>query len=59
MKLRGLGLEPAHTFEEALGKTVQWYVDNERWWRKLKSGEYKEYYKKQYVERQSTVNSRQ
>lgn len=50
-KLRGLGWEPSHTFEEALTKTVKWYVENEWWWRKLKSGEYMEYYKKQYVER--------
>ena len=51
-KLRGLGWEPGHNFEEALDKTVRWYVENEWWWRKLKSGEYMEYYKKQYVERQ-------
>lgn len=51
MKLRGLGWEPAHTFEEGLAKTIAWYVENEWWWRKLKSGEYREYYKKQYVER--------
>lgn len=48
MKLRGLGWEPSHTFEEALEETVNWYVRNEAWWRKLKSGEYMEYYKKQY-----------
>ncbi|MBI3912672.1 MAG: GDP-mannose 4,6-dehydratase [Chloroflexi bacterium] len=52
MKLRGLGWEPAHSFEEALEKTVTWYVENEWWWRKLKTGEYAEYYRKQYVERQ-------
>jgi dTDP-glucose 4,6-dehydratase len=51
-KLMALGWEPAHTFEEALEKTVQWYVENEWWWRKLKSGEYLEYYRKQYGERQ-------
>lgn len=50
-KLRQLGWEPAHNFEQALEKTVQWYAHNEWWWRKLKSGEYLEYYKKQYVER--------
>ncbi len=50
-KLRLLGWEPAHTFEEALAETVKWYADNEAWWRKLKGGEYKEYYKKQYAER--------
>ncbi len=50
-KLRGLGWEPEHTFAEALEKTVRWYVENEWWWRKLKSGEYLEYYRKQYLER--------
>ena len=50
-KLRALGWEPAHNFEEALQETVKWYAENEAWWRKLKSGEYLEYYKKQYVER--------
>jgi dTDP-glucose 4,6-dehydratase len=50
-KLRGLGWEPAHSFDDALRETVKWYAENEWWWRKLKSGEYKEYYKKQYVER--------
>jgi dTDP-glucose 4,6-dehydratase len=50
-RLRALGWEPGHNFEEALEKTVQWYVHHEWWWRKLKSGEYLEYYRKQYVER--------
>jgi dTDP-glucose 4,6-dehydratase len=50
-KLLGLGWQPRHNFEQALGKTVDWYVKNEWWWRKLKSGEYHEYYQKQYAER--------
>jgi len=50
-KLRALGWRSTHTFEQALRKTVQWYVENEWWWRKLKSGEYLEYYRKQYLER--------
>jgi dTDP-glucose 4,6-dehydratase len=51
-KLRALGWTPSHTFDQALEKTVKWFVDNEWWWRPIKSGEYLEYYKKQYVERQ-------
>ena len=47
-KLRGLGWRSRHTFEQALEKTVRWYVDNEWWWRKIKSGAYKEYYKQMY-----------
>lgn len=46
-----LGWKPAHTFEDALEATVRWYVDNPEWWRRVKSGEYLEYYKKQYGER--------
>jgi dTDP-glucose 4,6-dehydratase len=50
-KVRGLGWESDHNFEQALEKTVRWYVDNEWWWRKIKSGDYKEYYKQWYGER--------
>ncbi len=50
-KLRALGWRRQHTFEEALHETVQWYVNNEWWWRKIKTGEYLEYYKAQYAER--------
>jgi dTDP-glucose 4,6-dehydratase len=46
-----LGWSPAHTFEDAIERTVGWYVDNADWWRRVKSGEYMEYYKKQYGER--------
>lgn len=47
-KLRALGWSSGHTFAQAIEKTVRWYVDNEWWWRRLKSGEYLEYYKRQY-----------
>jgi dTDP-glucose 4,6-dehydratase len=47
-KIRALGWQSRHTFEQALEKTVKWYVENEWWWRRIKSGEYKEYYRKQY-----------
>lgn len=47
-KLHNLGWKPRYAFEEALDKTIQWYVENTWWWKKLKSGEYLEYYKQQY-----------
>jgi dTDP-glucose 4,6-dehydratase len=47
-KLRGLGWRSRHSFDAALERTVRWYVENESWWRPIKSGEYLEYYKKQY-----------
>ena len=50
-KIKALGWRPGHTFDQALKKTVRWYVENEWWWRKLKSGEYLEYYRKWYGQR--------
>ena len=49
-----LGWERKHTFEEGLAQTIQWYKDNEWWWRKIKTGEYLDYYKQQYAERLAT-----
>ena len=51
-KIKALGWRSRHTFEEALEKTVQWYVENEWWWRKIKSGEYLDYYRRQYEGRE-------
>lgn len=50
-KIRALGWTPRHTAEEAIAKTAVWYRDNEWWWRKIKSGEFRAYYEKQYGER--------
>lgn len=50
-KLRALGWAPRTDFEGALRETVDWYVNNAWWWRKIKSGEFKEFYRRQYAER--------
>jgi dTDP-glucose 4,6-dehydratase len=50
-KLQALGWRSRHTFQQALEKTVRWYVDNEWWWRKIKSGEYRRYYQAMYGQR--------
>jgi dTDP-glucose 4,6-dehydratase len=50
-KLRALGWAPRTDFETAMSETIDWYTRNEWWWRKIKSGEYLEYYKQQYGER--------
>ena len=47
-KLRKLGWNPRFKFEAALKDTISWYKNNQNWWKKIKSGEYKEYYKKHY-----------
>ena len=43
-----LGWEPQGNFDELLEKTVNWYKDNQDWWKSVKNGEYKKYYKEQY-----------
>jgi dTDP-glucose 4,6-dehydratase len=47
-KLRGLGWEPEYDVPAGIRQTVQWYRENQAWWRPLKSGEYWEYYRKNY-----------
>ena len=36
-KLRALGYAPQHQFADGLAETVQWYQDNEAWWRPLQA----------------------
>lgn len=59
-KLKALGwqrqYDPAN-FEAAIEGTVRWYRDNESWWRKIKSGEYLEYYKRQYAARLAAASA--
>ncbi|MBL8045728.1 MAG: GDP-mannose 4,6-dehydratase, partial [Anaerolineales bacterium] len=50
-KAKALGWQPTHPFEQAVAETVAWYKNNEWWWRPIKSGEFKEYYQRQYAER--------
>jgi dTDP-glucose 4,6-dehydratase len=50
-KLMALGWTPEMPWEEGVAQTVRWYQENEWWWRKIKTGEFLEYYKRQYKER--------
>jgi dTDP-glucose 4,6-dehydratase len=45
---RDLGWSPKHRFEEAIRTTIEWFKQNESWWRSIKSGEYLKYYETQY-----------
>jgi len=47
-KLRALGWQPQVKWEAGIAGTVAWYRGNEDWWRRIKSGEFKAYYEKQY-----------
>jgi len=46
-----LGWVPSLQFEEGLGKTIDWYLNNEEWLDNVTSGKYIEYYNQQYVTR--------
>lgn len=46
-----LGWKPKHNFETGIKETIQWYLSNEDWWTRIQSGEYQDYYAKQYGER--------
>jgi len=46
-----LGWKPRTSFEKGLKKTIEWFRNNEPWWKNIKSGEYKKYYQKQYGQR--------
>lgn len=43
-----LGWSPATPFSRGIRKTVEWYRDNPEWWRRVKSGAYREYYENYY-----------
>ncbi|MDR2860881.1 MAG: dTDP-glucose 4,6-dehydratase [Elusimicrobiota bacterium] len=47
-KISKLGYKADYTFEKALKETVEWYINNQKIWRKLKDKDYKKYYEKQY-----------
>jgi dTDP-glucose 4,6-dehydratase len=50
-KVRELGWEPSRRFSEGLQQTVDWYRENEWWWEPIRSGEYRDYYERQYGRR--------
>ena len=47
-KIKRLGWKPEYRFNQALKQTIDWYKNNQEWWKKIKLGEYLKYYQKQY-----------
>ena len=45
---RELGWEPKIKFEDGLKQTIEWYQNNEEWWKHVKSGDYQKYYEDYY-----------
>jgi dTDP-glucose 4,6-dehydratase len=50
-RVRALGWEPRVHLTDGLPLTVDWYRDNEWWWEPIRSGEYRDYYERQYGRR--------
>jgi dTDP-glucose 4,6-dehydratase len=50
-RLRGLGWRPTVTFEDGLAATIDWYRANEAWWRAARSGDWDDWYERQYGRR--------
>ncbi|MGE0430625.1 MAG: dTDP-glucose 4,6-dehydratase [Planctomycetota bacterium] len=48
---RELGWTPTRTFEDGLAETIEWYRANEAWWRRVMTGEYREWVARNYGDR--------
>ena len=47
-RTEALGWKAHVGFEEGIRRTVEWYRDSESWWGPIRSGEYRDYYERQY-----------
>ena len=43
-----LGWLPETRFEDGIKRTIEWYLQNRKWWQDIISGEYQNYYKRMY-----------
>ena len=48
---RVTGWKPVIGFAEGIARTVDWYRQNESWWRPIRSGEFRAYYERMYGSR--------
>ncbi len=48
---RELGWLPQTGFDEGIQRTIQWYLDNKKWWQDILAGDYQQYYDKMYANR--------
>jgi dTDP-glucose 4,6-dehydratase len=56
-KLSSLGWKPGINHEDGIRSTIKWYVENQDWWSKIKTGEFLKYYKEQYDNRTTNLSS--
>lgn len=50
-KIEGLGWRPVYDFETGIAQTVDWFLENKDWWEQIISGEYQQYFDKQYAQK--------
>lgn len=46
-----LGWLPTTKFDDGIRQTIDWYLENESWWKNIISGDYQQYYEKMYSNR--------
>ena len=46
-----LGWLPETKFDDGIKATIQWYLENEDWWKNILSGDYQNYFQKMYVDK--------
>ncbi len=46
-----LGWLPTTKFDDGIRRTIDWYLENEPWWKNIISGDYQQYYEKMYSNR--------
>jgi dTDP-glucose 4,6-dehydratase len=52
-KLKKLGWKPKYKFVDALGLTIRWYANNDKWWLGMKDRKFDKYYKSNYGKKQA------
>ena len=50
-----LGWNPTVSFKNGLDRTIKWYMENKEWWKRVKGGEYRKYYEKEYLKKRGLV----
>lgn len=50
-KIERLGWRPVYDFETGIAQTVDWFLENKDWWEQIISGEYQQYFDKQYAQK--------
>jgi len=46
--MREIGRLPSRKLTQGLAETIEWYIDNESWWRPIQSGEYRQWLASHY-----------